>query len=114
MHKYFAANVWQKLGDCPSTSKSAVPTEYSLVNNKRVVLIKNGTYRNASISGYFAVADAEPKTVGGVGVIEVYCLWFGHRLKTRGIHIKCRLQDVMFIDSYSDKVVSNLGHKNAV
>ncbi len=109
MQKYFAADVWQQQNDCPNTGKYAKPIQHERVKNQRVALIKNGTYRNAAVNGYFALADTELKTAKGIGVVEVYCLWFGLRLKTRGIHVKCRLKDVEIIESYSGEVVLGLG-----
>ena len=109
MQKYFAADVWQRQNDCPNTNKYAKPIQYERVKNQRVALIKNGTYRNAAVNGYFALADTGLKTAKGVGVVEVYCLWFGLRLKTRGIHVKCRLKDLEIIEIYSGEVVFVLG-----
>ena len=114
MQKYFAADVWERQHDCPNTNKYAKPVQYERVKNQRVALIKNGTYRNAAVNGHFALADAELKTAKGMGVVEVYCLWFGLRLKTRGIHVKCRIRDVEIIEGYSGEVVFGLGRQPTV
>lgn len=114
MQKYFAADVWERQHDCPNTNKYAKPVQYERVKNQRVALIKNGTYRNAAVNGYFALADAELKTAKGMGVVEVYCLWFGLRLKTRGIHVKCGIKDLEIIESYSGEVVFGLGRQPTV
>lgn len=51
-----------------------------------IIDAKYANYRDASFAGKFVLAEAVklPLPTKGWHKVEVYCLWFGHRLKTRG------------------------------
>jgi hypothetical protein len=82
---YSAAPIWE---DCPHTSEIAKPKATHQVHNAAVIEVKNAQYRRAEFSGTFLIADkTNQNLIEGKQRVEVYCCWFGHRLKTRGIKI---------------------------
>jgi hypothetical protein len=109
MNFYFSAPVWMEKDECPNTSKKAVASKWTQVNHKRVLVVKDGSYRNAVLNGTFLLAESElalPKM--GWHKVEVYCCWFGRRLKTRGIRLLVNMSSATVDDSYIGQVVSNI------
>lgn len=110
MKKYFDADVWEPKNKCPSLCKTAAPVAEWNVADARVIHAKHATYRNASFSGTFLLAETAklPESKNGWGKVEVYCLWFKHRLKTRGIKIAVELNTAKIDKNYTGKVVANI------
>ena len=98
--------------DVPNLSALAKPTRWHAVTGANVLKVKTGTYRNAVFEGVFLVDEAETakhsKTVDGWSVAIVYCLWFGTRLKTRGIELKYQAEGSELVKNYTGEIVSNL------
>ena len=96
----------------PDTEPRAKPTSWQTVSNATVLKVQKGTYRNAIFSGVFLVDEVETskhkETKDGWSVAIVYCLWFGTRLKTRGIELKYQADSSEFVKNYTGEVVSNL------
>jgi hypothetical protein len=96
----------------PDTEPRAKPTGWQTVSNSTVLKVQKGTYRNAVFSGVFLVDEVETSkhkdTKDGWSVAIVYCLWFGTRLKTRGIELKYEAESSELIKGYTGEVVSNL------
>lgn len=96
----------------PHLSALAKPTQWQPVKGANVLTVKTGTYRNAVFEGVFLIDEAETEkhsnTVDGWSVAIVYCLWFGTRLKTRGIELKYQSETAEKISNYTGEVVSNL------
>jgi hypothetical protein len=96
----------------PNLSPLAKPTNWQAVKGANVLKVKTGTYRNAVFEGVFLIDEAESekhsKTVDGWSVAIVYCLWFGTRLKTRGIELKYQSDTSERISNYTGEVVANL------
>ena len=114
MNFYKAAPSWTKeITDkqCPHTSEKAKPKQTKEIINATVVRVKNASYRSATFSGTFLIADGvilnlanPPKT------IEVYCLWFGFRLRTRGIKLIIDPATTEVITNYDGEIVTNIAH----
>lgn len=90
MKSYFSAKVLDNLATVPQTSKRAMPTATVNVRNAKVIVVKDVMYRNATFDGTFLLGDNNdlPLPKKGVHSVEVYCCWFGHRLKTSGLNFK--------------------------
>jgi hypothetical protein len=106
MNFYFSAKVWNEQNDAPNTSKSAKPSAPLSVRNARVIVVKDAMYRGATISGTFLLGDKNelPLPRKGLHIVEVYCCWFGLRLKTRGLHFKVNMSNAEVIDSFSGNI----------
>ncbi len=96
----------------PDTEPRAKPTGWQTVTNSTVLKVQKGTYRNAVFSGVFLVDEVETSkhkdTKDGWSVAIVYCLWFGTRLKTRGIELKYQAEGSELVKNYTGEIVSNL------
>lgn len=93
MNGYFEAPVWDNddpAHRCPSTCKTARPVRSIKVTNAIVIDAPQAMYRSAHFGGTFVLADSVELPLPKVGwhTVEVLCLWFGHRLKTRGPEFK--------------------------
>ncbi len=110
MNFYFSAKVWNEQNDAPNTSKRAKPSATQSVRNARVIVVKDAMYRGATISGTFLLGDKNelPLPRKGRHVVEVYCCWFGLRLKTRGLHFKVNMSNAEVIEGYSGLVASDI------
>jgi len=92
----------------PNLCKDASVKEQTDVKNARVVYLAKASIRNATVSGYFKVAeDAEVKTYAGKRRIEVECLWFGCKPPTSWMNLAI-LSTPKFEDGYSKKVNWNI------
>ena len=96
----------------PNTEPLAKPTSWQTVSNATVLKVLKGTYRNAVFEGVFLVDEVETSkhkdSKDGWSIAIVYCLWFGTRLKTRGIELKYQAEGSELLKGYSGEVVSNL------
>ena len=94
------------------TEPLAKPTSWQTVSNATVLKVLKGTYRNAVFEGFFLVDEVETSkhknSKDGWSIAIVYCLWFGTRLKTRGIELKYQAEGSELIANYTGEVVSNL------
>lgn len=110
MKSYFSAKVLDNLATVPQTSKRAMPTATVNVRNAKVIVVKDVMYRNATFDGTFLLGDNNdlPLPKKGVHSVEVYCCWFGHRLKTSGLNFKIDMSTAKVKNKYTGKVSSNL------
>lgn len=110
MNFYFSAKVWDEQNDAPNTSKRAKAASPLSVRNARVIVVKDALYRGATISGTFLLGDKNelPLPRKDWHVVEVYCCWFGLRLKTRGLHFKVNMSNAEVIEGYSGLVASDI------
>lgn len=96
----------------PNTEPMAKPTQWQTVTGVDVLKVKTGTYRNAVFEGVFLIdvteTEKHTKTTDGWSVAVVYCLWFGTRLKTRGIELKYQSESSERISNFTGEVVTNL------
>lgn len=110
-HFYAEAPVW-KTGQPVCTDKKAKSADWVEVHHQRVVHVQRGYYREAILEGTFLLAsNAEMETTrkdAPLQSIEVYCLWHGHRLETRGPKIKVEPGKAVVDEHYSGPVVRNL------
>jgi len=112
MNFYKAAPAWTKevtQKQCPHTAPKAKPKQTKEIINATVVKVRNAEYRDATFSGTFLLADGfclnlakPPKSV------EVYCLWHGYRLRTRGISLIIDPKTTELIANYDGEIVTNL------
>jgi hypothetical protein len=109
MNHYFERPLWDKK-NCPDLSKLAKVKGMVHLQNVRVIKVKNATYRNAVFNGTFHLSNAVklPIVKTGIQRIEVYCGWFGHRLKTRGLKFQIDLSTAVIDDNCSGDVDNNL------
>lgn len=112
MNFYFSAKVWNEENCAPNTSKRARPSAQLSVRIARAIVVKDAMYRGATMSGTFLLGDKNelPLPRKGWQIVEVYCCWFGLRLKTRGLHFKVNMSNVEVIEGYNYKVVSNISY----
>jgi hypothetical protein len=110
MNFYTSADVWLNKNDAPNTSKGAKPSSLTAVKNARVIVVKEAQFRRATIGGTFLLGDKNKTPLARKGkiLVEVYCCWFGLRLKTRGLHFKVNMSTAEIIENYSGNVVSDL------
>ena len=96
--------------DAPNTSRRAKPAEFNRVKNANVMVFKDAMYRDAFFSGTFLLSDKNKLKFSATGfhTVEVFCCWFGHRLKTRGLNIKVNMKTALVVLEYEGEVVSNL------
>lgn len=96
----------------PDSEPLAKPTRWLPVSNATVLKVNKATYRNAVFAGTFLIDEIETskkkQLSDGWTVAVVYCLWFGTRLKTRGILLKYQSENSELIRNYTGEVVSNL------
>lgn len=94
------------------TEPLAKPTSWQTVSNATVLKVQKGTYRKAVFDGVFLVDEVETAkhkdSKNGWSIAIVYCLWFGTRLKTRGIELKFQAESSEFVKNYTGEIVSNL------
>lgn len=112
-HFYAQAPFFEKLNP-PSTDPKAKPSEFVEVKNQRVISVVSGTYRNAVVSGIFLLASTNHQYQGKSPEhqeIEVYCLWFGARLKKGAPRFKIKLNNFSIQENYSGKAVANISRK---
>lgn len=112
MNFYKGAPAWTKevtQKQCPHTSPKAKPKQTKEIINATVISVKNAQYRDAMFSGTFLLAEGvsfnmskPPKT------LEVYCLWYGYRLRTRGIKLIIDPKTTEIIANYDGEIVTNL------
>ena len=109
MNHYFERPLWDKK-NCPDLNKLAKVKGMVHLQNVRVIKVKNATYRNAVFNGTFHLSNAVklPIVKTGIQRIEVYCGWFGHRLKTRGLKFQIYLSTAVIDDNFSGDVDNNL------
>lgn len=112
MDFYFSTKVWNEQHEAPNTSARAQPSAPLAVRNTRVIIVKEARYRGATVSGTFVLGNNNEISLprNGWQIIEVYCCWFGLRLKTRGLHFKVNMSSAEVIEKYNGLVVSNLSH----
>jgi hypothetical protein len=110
MNFYFSAKVWNEQNDAPNTSKRAKPSATQTIRNARVIVVKDAMYRGATISGTFLLGDKNdlPLPRKGLHIVEVYCCWFGLRLKTRGLHFKVNMSNAEVVENFSGQVYCNI------
>jgi hypothetical protein len=109
MNHYFERPIWDKT-KCPDLSKLAKVKGTVHLQNVRVIKVKNATYRGTVFNGTFHLSNAVKLPIGDSGTkrVEVYCGWFGHRLKTRGLKFQIDLSTAVIDDNFSGDVDNNL------
>lgn len=109
MDWYLGAPLWEERNDCPNTTKIAVPSSPKFVKNKAVIHVKEAFYRGSVFDGTFVLSDdvTLPLPNSGQERVEVYCRWFGHRLKTSGLHFQVDMAKCKVVRNYSGSVSSD-------
>lgn len=113
MNSYFSAPIWDDDDEahrCPHIAARARTVDSVTVENMMVIDAPHATYRLAHFGGTFVVAkpDAMPKSKEGWHKVEVHCLWFGHRLKTRGLMFKVDMSKARVRRAKTCDVVFNI------
>jgi hypothetical protein len=110
MNSYFSAPLWNEQHQAPHTVKRAKACEPEKVSKAKVIFIKEAKYRGALLSGTFVLGEKNGLSFPSNGwqVVEIYCRWFGVRLKTRGLNFKVNMDSAEVNPSYSGVVSSNI------
>ncbi|NBO13376.1 MAG: hypothetical protein EBZ03_09910 [Betaproteobacteria bacterium] len=107
---YMLAPAWDRVR-CPESHHKAKPTDWAYVANEWVIEVTDAAYRLSSQSGLFLLASQAISRRNRFGEprVGVYCLWFGHKLKTHG-PIALRLVESQYrtIESFTGWVITNL------
>ena len=109
MNEYFSEKTRDKdvpKPECPDTDEQAGIVSSLPVSNCVVIHATHATYRRAHFGGTFVVAkpDALPTTTEGWHAVEVYCLWYKRRLKTRGPRFMIDMSQATVERSFTGKV----------
>ena len=110
MNKYWSAPVWENQHDAPNTATKAQPSKFTEVKSVTVIDAKEIQFRSAHFGGVFVLGDKNtlPLPKHGWHTVEVYCCWFGLRLKTRGLHFTVNMSTAKIIEKYSGAVVVDI------
>ncbi len=110
MNFYMSAKIWEEQNDAPNTTKFAKPNSPIDVVNQRVLIADEVKYRGSKFNGTFLLSEKCKLTSNFEGwqIVEIYCCWFGLRLKTRGLNFKVNMSSAKIIENYSGLVSSNL------
>ena len=95
----------------PNTDKKAVPIAWRKHDvGARVVFVTKGKIRQATVSGFFQVANVNnpESTYAGKQRIQVVCYWYGKKPSTCWMNLTI---DGVCTDvrDYSGDVISNIG-----
>jgi hypothetical protein len=87
-----------------------MPTATEYVRNASVIVVKYAKYRGAIFDGTFLLGDNNelPLPRKDTYGVEVYCCWFGYRLKTSGLNFTVDMSNAKVIKNFSGDVASNL------
>lgn len=109
MKFYKNAKAWDK-ALCPNTCKTAIVADTKQVKNATVICVQNATYRNATISGVFALAEGQSLKLGETGKmkVSVYVRWFGHRIPTGLPTITFEAANAQILTGYDGDIVTNI------
>jgi len=109
MDFYLKAPKWNDK-KCPKTTKHAVPIKYRTVKDVTVIKLAKANYRGSEFGGVFLVMNGSniKESKLGKGKKKVFCLWFGHQIKTEFPEFTFELSDAEVIENYKGKVVTDL------
>jgi hypothetical protein len=98
---------WIK-GKTPHTDKTAKVTKYRNVENKTVIVVSYGQYRNATLEGVFELV--KPPATKLPGRILVRCSWFGVTPPTTYPQLDIsKATKKQILENYTGVVVDNIG-----
>jgi hypothetical protein len=109
MDFYLKAPKWNDK-KCPNTSKDAAPIKFRAVKDVTVIKLSKAKYRGSEFSGTFLVMNGSniKELKSGKGKKKVFCLWFGHQIKTECPEFTFDLGDAEVIENYKGKVVTDI------
>lgn len=115
MDWYFSAPIWEAQSVCPHTTKFAVPCDPKFVKNKPVIHVKGAFFRGSTFDGTFVLSERVvlPLPRSGTERVEIYCRWFGHRLKTRGFLFEVDMTKAKVEENYSGSVSSDFTKRSS-
>jgi hypothetical protein len=111
MRFYTAAPVWDHHAQVlPNACMKARAQGRAPVRNARVITFTEARYRNATFSGTFLLAKAQPRPAhnGHWQTVEVICCWFGHRFTRHGPRFRVNMNTAKLLIGYSGPVNTNL------
>lgn len=114
MNKYFSARIWDEDPPGkrrPDTDPKARTIDSVKVSNARVIDAPHAKHRGANFGGTFALAESVtlPLPKDGWHAVEVYCLWYGRRLKSRGPIFQIDMSKARVRENVTGEVVFDLG-----
>jgi len=109
MDFYLKAYKWNDR-KCPKESKVAVPVKWRTVKDATVIKVTNAKYRKAEFDGVFLVVNGNSikESKSGKGKKKVFCLWYGHQIKTDFPELTIDIATTELIENYKGKVVIDL------
>lgn len=111
MPNYYSQAPSFEKNNAPRTDSFAKVIDEIEVKNQRVIKVESGKYRNANLKGYFLLANERGKYEtknSDQQEFEIYCLWFGSRLKKGAPKIKVQADQYSIEENYSGKVACNI------
>ena len=90
----------------PHTDSKARPCDWIAVKSAKVVRVRGGKFRDASLNGAFAI-DENCKQIKKDRV-SVLCRWYGHRVEKHGPLITIDPKKCCVDPNYTGYVVTNL------
>ena len=111
MRFYTTAPVWDHdTRTIPSACMTARAKGRAPARNAKVITFGEARYRNATFSGTFLLAEAQPKPArnGHWQTVEVICCWFGHRLRKHGPRFRVNMHTAKLLIGYNGPVNTNL------
>jgi hypothetical protein len=98
----------------PRTDHNAKPIEWTKPSEgRRVIWVKNASYRNAVISGEFMVAEGshvETVVDGKIIKIQVEATWYGWRPDHSWLHLSLT-DECEELPNYTSTVISKIGRE---
>jgi hypothetical protein len=97
----------------PNTDALAKPIAWQQApSGRKVIEVKDALYRNAVLNGKFLVAEsanAYGTNKDGNKTIEVECLWYEWKPKTRWIRMTIINQEIEIPNNGNEEVIKNIG-----
>ena len=101
-------------GRAPNTDPDAKPIEWvKATAGRRVIWVKNASYRNAIVSGEFMVAEGshvETVVDGKIIKIQVEATWYGWRPDHSWLHLSLT-DECEELPNYTSTVISKIGRE---
>ena len=113
---YFDAPKWNSDETiCPHTDEHAAPIASDVVKGRRVIHVKNATYRCATFSGTLLLGKevVMPLPKDGKHRVKVECRWYGHRLKREVPGFLIDMATASVAENYDGAVIANIGARSA-
>lgn len=102
--------------DIPREDRYARPAQWLEVEDRRVVLVRRGSIRKATIRDTIFLLSDEPRWLGLYRDryrVMVQCLWFGRKPAGSWMHILVLAGDYQVVEHYTGPVTVNIARRPA-